>query len=269
MHLFDQAISLKPTAKGCYVAQTSAAYANIVGPFGGITSALLLNAAMQHEDRLGDPIALTVNYAAPVADGEIIVEAQPVRTNRSTQHWLMQAVQGGEVVSFATAIFAIRRQTWSAHDAAPPSDVPQPKDLPRMSTDHRPIWARCYDMRFVQGEMPDRFDDIENSDSFSSLWVRDEPPRPIDFQSLSAICDSYFPRIFVRRRQLMPIGTVTLTTYFHADSAMLAKQGEDFVYASAKALSFRDGYFDQTAEVWSADHHLLASTHQMVYFRDK
>jgi len=269
MHTFDQAISLQATDKGCYIAHTSAAYANIVGPFGGITSALLLNAAMQHEDRLGEPIALTVNFAAPVADGEILVEAQPVRTNRSTQHWLMQAVQDGEVVSFATAVFAVRRQTWSVHEATPPADVPLPQDLPRMSGAQRPIWTRCYDMRFVQGEMPEHFDAVEKPDSYSSLWVRDEPPRPLDFQSLSSICDSYFPRIFIRRRQFLPIGTVTLTTYFHADSAMLAKQGEDYVYATAKALSFRDGYFDQTAEVWSADHHLLASTHQMVYFRDR
>lgn len=269
MHPFDQATSLKATDKGCYLAHTSPAYANMVGPFGGITSAQLLNAAMQHEDRLGDPIALTVNFAAPVADGEIIVEAQPVRTNRSTQHWLMQAVQNGEVVSFATAVFAIRRQTWSAIEAAPPAGVPQPQDLPTMPAEGRPVWTRCYDMRFVKGAMPDKFNAEEQPDSLSSMWVRDEPPRAIDFQSLSSICDSYFPRIFIRRQRFLPIGTVTLTTYFHADSAMLAKQGEDFVYATAKALSYRDGYFDQTAEVWSADHHLLASTHQMVYFRDE
>ncbi len=28
------------------------------------------------------------------------------------------------------------------------------------------------------------------------------------------------------------------------------------------------GYFDQTAEIWSDDNQLLASSHQMVYFRE-
>lgn len=268
MHPLDTAIALKPLGKGSYLAQTSAAYANMIGPFGGTTSALLLNAVMQHEDKLGDPIALTVNYAAPIADGEILVEAQPVRTNRSTQHWLMQATQNDELVAFATAVTAVRRETWSAPEASPPQDVPAPLSLARMDTTHKPIWTQCYDMRYMDGEMPGDADGAEQGDSYSCLWVRDEPPRPLDFPSLSAICDSYFPRIFIRRQRRLPIGTVSLTTYFHADSAMLTTQGEQFLLATAKALNFRNGYFDQTAEVWSADRQLLASSHQMVYFRD-
>ena len=81
--------------------------------------------------------------------------------------------------------------------------------------------------------------------------MRDEPPRPLDFASLASLCDSFFPRIFVRRREIVPIGTVSLTTYFHADAATLAAQGERHVLGSARALNFRYGYFDQSAEVWS------------------
>ena len=268
MHPLDTAIALKPITKGSYLAHTSAAYANMVGPFGGVTSALLLNAVMQHEDLLGEPIVLTVNYAAPIADGEIVVEAQPVRTNRSTQHWLMQATQNGELVSFATAVTAIRRETWSALEARPPQDVPEPLSLSRMETANKPIWTQCYDMRYMDGDMPGEAGGAEQDDSYSCLWVRDEPPRALDFPALSAICDSYFPRIFIRRQRRVAIGTVSLTTYFHADNALLAAQGEQFLLATAKALNFRKGYFDQSAEVWSADRQLLASTHQMVYFRD-
>ena len=36
----------------------------------------------------------------------------------------------------------------------------------------------------------------------------------------------------------------------------------------AKALNYRHGYFDQTGELWSPEGHLLASTHQLVYFKD-
>ncbi|WP_339858694.1 thioesterase family protein [Pseudohongiella acticola] len=274
MHPLDTAISLDQLSKGSYRAHTSAAYANMVGPFGGVTSALLLNAVMRHEDKLGDPISLTVNFAAPVADGEILVEAQPVRTNRSTQHWLMQATQNDEVVAFATAVTAVRRETWSAHEALPPRDAPDPLTLARMDTTDKPVWTQCYDMRYMDGDMPAQPggagepDGEEQSHSYSCLWVRDEPPRPLDFVSLSAICDSYFPRIFIRRQRRLPIGTISMTTYFHTDTAMLSAQGEQFLLATAKALNFRNGYFDQTAEVWSADRQLLASTHQMVYFRD-
>ena len=123
-------------------------------------------------------------------------------------------------------------------------------------------------MRFLRGYGPAPFAGQEQSHSSSRYWVRDEPARPMDFPSLAAICDSFFPRIFVRRRKPGAIGTVSLTTYFHADSAMLAQQGDRHVLAMAKALNFRNGYFDQTAEVWSDDGHMLASTHQMVYFKE-
>ena len=137
-----------------------------------------------------------------------------------------------------------------------------------MSRHGAPAWTNCYDMRFAPGEEPFRFDGQEQPHSLSRLWIRDEPPRPLDFAALAAICDAFFPRIFIRRRKPAPIGTVTLTTFFHADAALLAAQGERHLLGTARALNFRHGYFDQSAEVWGDDGQLLASTHQMVYFRD-
>ena len=60
------------------------------------------------EDGAVLPIALTVNFAAPIADGNIDVVVRLVRTNRSTQHWLVEASQNGVVVALATAVFAER-----------------------------------------------------------------------------------------------------------------------------------------------------------------
>jgi len=40
------------------------------------------------------------------------------------------------------------------------------------------------------------------------------------------------------------------------------------VLGTARALCFRNGYFDQSAEVWGDDGRLLASSHQMVYYRE-
>jgi acyl-CoA thioesterase len=40
------------------------------------------------------------------------------------------------------------------------------------------------------------------------------------------------------------------------------------VLGSARALAYRNGYFDQSAEIWGDDGQLLASSHQMVYFRE-
>jgi acyl-coenzyme A thioesterase PaaI-like protein len=266
-HPFDDAIALTALADGHYAGATSPAYANMVGPFGGVTGATLLNAALLHPARLGDPIALTVNFASAVADGAFEVIARPVRTNRSTQHWFVELTQDGEVAATATAVFALRRETWSAPEAQAPTGMPPANTLPRGDLTGRPAWVRHYDMRFVGGSMPEAFDGQEQAHSESTVWLRDAPPRPLDFASLASICDSFFPRIFIRRRTAVPIGTVSLTTYFHADASLLAAQGERPVLGCARALNFHNGYFDQSAEVWSDAGQLLASTHQMVYYR--
>lgn len=267
-HPFDQAVALVAAGVGEYTGATHADYANMVGPFGGITAAVMLNAALLDPRRQGAPIALTVNFAAPLADGEYRLQAQPVRTNRSTQHWSMQIIQQGEVVATASAVFAQRRETWSSGEAPAPTGMPSPDGLPRAPLERRPKWVGRYDMRFADGGLPDSFDGMVQEHSQSRLWIRDEPPRPLDFASLAAICDSFFPRIFIRRRVRTAIGTVSLTVYFHADEAMLVEQSERYVLGVARALSFRNGYFDQVAEVWSDTGHLLASTHQIVYYRE-
>lgn len=267
-HPLDEATHLTAAADHRWRSRTHVAYANMVGPFGGVTAAVLLNAVLQHPERAGEPIALTVNFAGPVADGDFDVEVRPVRTNRSTQHWSMQLMQDGAVCASATAVFAQRRPTWGAPESQPPAGMPPPSDLPPAPVAGRPAWVRCYDMRFAPGEDAFGLDGQEQSHSESRLWVRDNPPRPLDFVALAALADSFFPRVFVRRRRVAPIGTITLSTYFHADAAMLAAQGDRHLLGTARAQVFRDGYHDQSATLWSHDGHLLASAHQMVYYRD-
>jgi len=54
------------------------------------------------------------------------------------------------------------------------------------------------------------------------LWIGDRIPRKIDVLSLTSMSDAFFGRVFHARRELMPFGTVSLTTYFHADTQDLA-----------------------------------------------
>jgi acyl-CoA thioesterase len=269
-HPFDTATRLEPLSDGHWRAHTTPAYGNMVGPFGGTTAAVALAAVMQHPARQGEPISLTVNYAGPVADGAFEVRAEPARTNRSTQHWLVQLHQGDAVVATATAVLATRRETWSAVEAGFPA-APPADSLPRAQPLGRVRWTSAYDMRFVQGSPPVESAapaHSEAGDSVSLLWVRDEPPRVLDFPALAALCDVFFPRIFVRRPGWVPIGTVSFTVYFHADSATLAQIGAAHLLGHARAHQFRNGYFDQAAEMWGPGGELLAVTHQIVYFKE-
>lgn len=266
-HPLDEATRLHPTGEHRFAGATHPAYANMVGPYGGVTAATLLQAALQHPQRLGEPVSLTVNFPAPVAEGGFEVECRPLRTNRSTQHWLMLMSQGGEVVASGTALFALRRPGWASTEAASPAGVPAFDSLPRQPVAGYPAWVSAYDMRFVSGGMDRPLDGVEQPDSQTRLWVRDEPPRPLDFVALAAACDCFAPRTYVRRRQRTPAGTVTFTVNFHADAQVLAAQGSQALFGQAQAQAFFGGYCDQTALMWGDGGVLLASSQQVQYFK--
>jgi acyl-CoA thioesterase len=266
MHPFDQAIAQSLQPDGTLLGHTSPAYANMVGPFGGITAAQVLHAVLQHPQRLGEPVSLTVNFCAALADGPYSAVARPVRTNRSTQHWTVELQQAGEVAVTATVFTALRRDTWQADEHRMPA-APPPDAVAQAAIHGRVAWLDRYEMRFVSGGLPTAWDGSDHRDSTTRLWVRDAPPRPLDHASLAALCDVFFPRIWRRRAQLVPIGTVSMTVYFHADSAGLRDTGDGHLLGQAQAQGFRGGYFDQTAQLWNAQGTLLATTHQVVYFK--
>ena len=264
-HSFDAAIALH-ARDGAMHGRTSAAYANFIGPYGGITAAQCLNAVLQHPDRLGDPVAFTINFAAALADGEFIVRPRAARTNRSTQHWTIEMLQGDEMVATATALTAIRRPTWGGHEAHMP-EAPRPADVPR--TARRGVaWLERYEMRFVLGMIPCDWDGSGAHESLSRLWVRDDPPRLLDFPSLTALCDVFFPRIWLRRARQTPLGTVSMTVYFHATAAELPAAGQGFLLAQARGQGFGSGYFDHSGQLWSENGALLATTHQVMYYKE-
>ena len=266
-HPFDAAVALQVQVDGTFLGRTSAAYANMVGPFGGITAAQALNAVLQHPQRLGDPISLTVNFAAALADGPFTVSARPARTNRSTQHWIIEMQQSGETVLTGTAFFGLRRETWGADENTMP-EVPVPTDVLRATGPARVEWVKRYEMRFAEGAIPAEWNGADQGASRTRLWLRDDPPRPLDFASLTGLSDVFFPRIWRRRPLLVPIGTVSMTVYYHADAALLQSTGSGYLLGQTQAQAFRNGYFDQTAQLWNEAGELLVTTHQVVYYKE-
>jgi acyl-CoA thioesterase len=262
---FDQAIALHSLGTGHYSGSTHTAWLNMVGPFGGITAAVMLQAVMQHPDRLGNPVSLTINFCAGVAEGAFEITAMPARTNRSTQHWQIQLSQAGEVVITATAVTAARRSTFSSNELPMPT-VAAAQSLQRAQPPKLP-WTQRYDMRSITGHLPTVWDNAEG-DTLTQMWVRDVQERAVDFTSLTALADSFFPRVYLRRKTFVPIGTVSMTVYFHADAEQLSALGNGYVLGQAKAQCFFNGFFDQTAQLWSEAGTLLATTHQVVYYKE-
>src|SRR5699024_8934912 len=101
-------------------------------PFGGVIASTLLRAIIEHPDCLGNPVSFTVNYAAPVKDGSFTINANPVRSNRSTQHWYVELRQHHNIVITATVVTAKKRDTWSSTELNMP-EVPNAENVDSLS----------------------------------------------------------------------------------------------------------------------------------------
>lgn len=267
-HPLDAATALTPGPDGTMIGRTSRAYANMAGPFGGATAALLLRAALDDERRIGEPVALTVNFCAPIADGEFAVTVREVRAGRSVQHLYVELRQGETTAANATVVCARRQETWAHQPAAMP-EVPPAEAVPPVGEKWPLPWLNSYVFRFIDGApvlKSEAFDPPRSAKGL--LWAADNPPRPLDHVSLAALCDIFVIRIFQVRGLRVPAGTVSMTCYFHATPEEIAAQGTRPVLAKADSARFGGQFFDQQGEIWSADGRLLATTTQVVWFKE-
>lgn len=268
MHPLDLATKLE-TSGGKLAGATSDAYWNFTGPFGGATAATLLKAAIDHPARQNLPLAMTINYCAPVAKGAFEVIVSEKRTNRSTQHFAVEMKQGAETIATATLVFAARPEGFFHTSGTMPA-VKTPEEIDPPKAKAPLAWIDRFDMRFASGFPVMRGkDDAPLGSARTEVWMRDEPRRKMDFVSLMNMSDAFFARPFHVLGRLIQVGTVSMTTYFHCDEADLAEAGDDYVLGVADASIFAKGFADQSAWLWSRKGKLLATSQQILYFRDK
>ena len=250
-------------------ARTSDAYWTFISPFGGASAATALRAVLEDPRCEGDPLAITVNFCAPIERGAYAVHVRRVRANKSSQHWAVEFTQGtrDEPVLTASVVTALRRETWS-HALARAPAMPTYEATPPMPQRSGLSWVGQYEFRFVEGllETSEQTFDPPRSPR-SVMWLRDAEPRRLDFLSLVALSDAFFGRIFQVIGRIPPFGTVSMTTYFHAGADELAQHGTAPLAALADAHVFHRSFGDQTVELYGAGGQLLATAVQVAYFR--
>jgi hypothetical protein len=268
-HPLDRATRL--TRQGVdWQGETSRDYWAFIGAYGGATAGTLMRAMLEQPERMGDPVSLTVNYCAAVGEGKFRIAPRLVRALRTMQHWSLDLFQGDDPMPLvtATAVTALRKPSWRHQPARAPA-APAPAEVPVFPTKLFSGWVSQYDMRFVSGAQEEgETEFVEPASARSVVWLRDDPARALDFVSLTAMSDAFLPRVFKVRGTRRRFGTVSLTTYFHASGGDLPAELGAFVLGEINARSFHRGFADQTAELYAEDGHLLATSHQVTFFRD-
>ena len=268
MHPLDKDTTLERLGPERVSGRTSTHYSNFNGTFGGFTAAVLLRAVLDDPRCQGVPVALTVNYCAALSEGGFDISVRERRTGKSTQHWSLELTQGETVAATASVVCGQRRAVWSHHPAVPP-DMPPPEQLPPFTQFKPGGWTSQYEMRFAKGA-PDwnPRDDNEIRSAHSQLWMRDVPERALDYVSLASMSDAFVIRAFVARGKFVPVGTITLTTFFHGNEEAMRAQGTHPLLCTADAHLFADGFADQIAHLWGKDGRLLATSTQIVWYKE-
>ncbi|BAT60911.1 hypothetical protein GJW-30_1_03461 [Variibacter gotjawalensis] len=268
VHILDEATVLTRSGD-VFSGRTHPYYWNFTGPFGGFTGGALMRAVLERE-HIGDPVAMTVNYCSPLVEGDFEIAIKSPRTNKSSQHFSLELSQGDAgIAATATAVTAIRRESWD-HAPKQSPDGGQPEDFKDVVFPKAAMaWLSRYRFRLADGELNfGRTPRAENASARSVMWMADNPARPVDFISLMAMSDAFLARIAQVRGAMVKLGTVSMTTYFHVSAEELAANGDAFVLGMADATVFHRGFHDQISEIWSRAGVLLATSHQIVYYRD-
>lgn len=268
-HAFDAALALAPNGPLQWSGHTHPAYSNFNGQFGGITAATLLRAVLTAAEG-GTPVSATVNYCAAMTQGPFSLSVREIRRGRTLQHWSADLVQGDKVCATALVALAQRKASWS-HTPLTQPEAPPPDQVARLALGDGKGWVGQYDMRIIEGSIEHLrgkapFEAPQSARSL--LWLRHSTPRPLDFEGLMCMSDAFFVRMIQVRNTFPPMGTVSISTYFHCDAAALAAQGDDYLLCNVDSRVFRDTFHDQSAELWSRDGALLANTHQIVWYAE-
>lgn len=268
LHPFDKALALERLDDGLWRGAPDPAYGNMAGPFGGLTAALLLQAVLNDERKLADPIALTVNFCSAIAQEPFVIETKLQRGGRTTQHWSVELKQDGAVAATASVVCGSRKPVWS-HQPARAPEIAAREQLTRSLFPGRPVWTRRYAFQFAEGGLDDypRADGVIRS-ARSVALLQDDPPRPLDFAALAALSDAFFVRIMHARGTFQPMATVTLTTYFHLGGDELKALGAAPVIGQADAAVFSGGFADQTCSLWSEAGKLIANGVQATWYKE-
>ncbi len=259
----DESLRLTKQGDDVFTAKTDSKYWNLIGPYGGWIAALLMKTILEDNDVNGfEPVALTVDFMKAPAEGPIVVKRSCDRAGRTMSFWRADMeTADGKPCARAMLTLAAQRETLDFSQSRM-SEVPPAESIAIMDTQILPIkWARLYETRVALGQMG-----ATNPDSRSLVWIREADGRPLDHISLTAICDSPFPRLFLATGRPSNISTVSMTTFFHASRAELGEIGNAPILADSHCERSTGGFYDQHARFFAADGRLLAASQQMVWY---
>ncbi|HEX4179684.1 MAG TPA: thioesterase family protein [Caulobacteraceae bacterium] len=257
---------LTPTAPGRWTTVAGPEWDNPGGGlWGGYAVGLCVRALEAEPDALGEALSLTVTYAAPLSPGDLEIRTRRLRQGGSIGVWAVELSRAGADQVGVHAIVTMARRPNTppfAFASMPAAAVPESLPSPSVRGGAARFGAVAFEWRPLEGFPP-----RPGENSRSLAWVR--PRRGLlDKVMLGMMTDNSAPRaIYALGRRVMTT-TLSLTAYLHATAEELAAVADDFILVECEGRIGGGGASDERSSYWSRDGKLLATSEQLVWYRE-
>ena len=255
----DEATALRAAGDGSYEGDVDARWWTPRGPLGGYVMALAMRALMLAvDDASRPPRSLTLYFLSSPKAEPVTLRPLVERTGRSMTMASVRMEQSGVPVALGLAAFS---GPWSGEtlDESPMPEVepPAPRTEARQYLDEAPrppfrellVMQRRFGAPF--------FTRADHAETGGWLGLREE--RPMDALSVVLLADAWFPAPWPRVDELMPAPTIEMTVYFRAPLPL----PDPLLLGRFRTSLVRDGFFEETGELWTPDGTLVAQSRQL------
>ena len=261
---FSEAMEMEEQEVGRLLAHFDRSWWVVNGPNGGVIAALMVRAA-QH-CLTGDRCVrtITTHFVSAPKEGPVSIEVTVERQGKIAGFASLRMVQEDRLI--ATSLVAV-----AAVDQVPHQW--EQRNFPKL-----PSLDNCWLMKPPPPLVPlhSRWDrrwglGVPGVPDTSTIpggyeaggWIRLSEPEPYDEALLAAMSDAWVPAIMAHTDLAVHAPTLELTVQFRTDPRELDMTSDTYCAAVFRQLSGREGFIDETGEIWSPDGQLLALSRQL------
>jgi acyl-coenzyme A thioesterase PaaI-like protein len=262
----SHSLSLAPVAPGRWTTLAGAEWRNPGGGlWGGYAIGLCVRVMEAEPEAIGEPLSLTLTYAAALPAGELEVRTRRLRQGGSIGVWEVELrPAGAEEVGVHAMVTMARRPRTPDFAFATMPEAPPPESLPAPPI---PAGMLHFGAQVLERRALEAFPPQPSGDSRSLAWVRSRRG-PLDKALLGMITDNSAPRAMYALGAGVMTTTLSLTVYLHATAEEVAEVGDDFILVECEGRVGGGGASDERSSYWRRDGKLLATSEQLAWYRE-
>lgn len=264
--LQDDLFALTAVGPGRWTTQAGPEWKNPNGPlWGGYPIGLCVKVMAAEPEATGEPLSITLTYVAALTEGEIEVRTRRLRQGGSIGVWEVDLRPAGvDHASVHAIVTMAKRPATPPFSFAQMPDAPDPDSLPPLVL---PGGPRHFGAHAFERRTTERFPIQPSASSYTTAWVR---PRlgPWDKALLGMLTDNSPPRAFYAFGHAVMTTTLSLTVYLHATAEEVAQAGDDYLLVQCEGRVGGGGASDERSSYWRRDGKLLATSEQLVWYRE-